>query len=117
MATPVPPETLAEVVTSELLKAEVAVWARRIGVEPKAVCVRPMRRKWGSCSSTGRVTFDSGLLGQPAPFRAEVIVHELLHLRIPNHGPLFRTLLRAYVGQVQLPRSQSRPCSSLDNRA
>lgn len=96
----VPPETLEEIITVELLKAEVAVWARRVGVEPKDVRIRPMARKWGSCSSAGRVTFDSGLLGQPAPFRAEVIVHELLHLRIPNHGPLFRSLLTGYIGHV-----------------
>jgi len=28
----------------------------------------------------------------------QVIVHELLHLKVPNHGKLFRTLLRAHVG-------------------
>ncbi len=32
---------------------------------------------------------------QSAEFRAEVIVHELLHLKIPNHGLLFRALARA----------------------
>jgi len=54
-----------------------------------------MKTKWASCSSRGRLTFDTGLLRQPAEFRARVIVHELLHLRLPNHGPLFRRLLEA----------------------
>ena len=31
-------------------------------------------------------------------FRSKVIVHELLHIKVPNHGKLFRTLLRAYLG-------------------
>ncbi len=57
-----------------------------------------MSRKWGSCSTTGRVTLDTGLLTQSADFRKQVIVHELLHLRVPNHGKLFKALLRAYLG-------------------
>jgi predicted metal-dependent hydrolase len=73
-------------------------WARKIGVEPKEIHLRPMKRKWASCSTKGRLTFDTGLLSQPAAFRREVIVHELLHLKVPNHGPVFRSLLRAYLG-------------------
>jgi hypothetical protein len=38
-------------------------------------------------------------LRQPAEFRRKVIVHELLHLRVPNHGPVFRSLLRAYLDE------------------
>ena len=53
-------------------------------------------RKWGSCSTAGRLTFDADLLRQPAQFRKRVIVEELLHLKVPNHGKLFRSLLRAY---------------------
>ena len=91
---------LEEVVPADLFKAEVRAWARRIGVEPKAVNLRPMTRKWASCSSKGRLTFDEDLLRQPAAFRREVIVHELVHLKVPNHGPLFRSLLRAYLAEA-----------------
>jgi predicted metal-dependent hydrolase len=89
-------------ITVEEFKAEVAAWAQRLGVAPGEVRIRPLRRKWGSCSTTGRITFDSGLLHQRPSFRAEVIVHELLHLRLPNHGPVFRSLLKAYLGQCAL---------------
>jgi predicted metal-dependent hydrolase len=27
-----------------------------------------------------------------------VIVHELLHLNVPNHGKLWKSLMRAYLG-------------------
>jgi predicted metal-dependent hydrolase len=70
-----------------------------LGFGPKQLHVRPMSRKWGSCSTAGRVTFDAGLLAQSAAFRREVIVHELLHLKVPNHGKLFKALLRAYLGR------------------
>ncbi|MGQ9496518.1 MAG: M48 metallopeptidase family protein [Thermoanaerobaculaceae bacterium] len=89
---------LEELVPADLFKAEVKAWARRIGVEPAEIHIRPMRRKWASCSSNGRLTFDAELLRQPAAFRTEVIVHELLHLKLPNHGKLFKALLRAYTG-------------------
>lgn len=91
---------LEEVVPVAVLKEEVRAWARRIGVEPAAIHVRPMTRKWASCSTAGRLTFNIDLLGQPAAFRAEVIVHELLHLKVPNHGKLFRALLKAHLSSV-----------------
>jgi predicted metal-dependent hydrolase len=88
---------LEEIVPNAIFKDEVHRWAERIAVEPKEVHVRRMTRKWASCSSSGRVTFDTDLLRQPTAFRSEVIVHELLHLKVPNHGKLFRSLLRPHV--------------------
>ncbi len=97
--TQVPWKPLEEFVPVELFKAEVRSWARRIDVEPREVHVRPMTRKWASCSSRGRLTFDTELLQQPAPFRNEAIVHELLHLKIPNHGKLFSAMKKAYLAE------------------
>ena len=48
-----------------------------VQVEPAEVHLRSMRRKWGSCSTNGRVTFDTELLRQHASFRRRVIVEEL----------------------------------------
>jgi predicted metal-dependent hydrolase len=94
----------------EFLNSEALAWGRRIGVEPRKIHVRPMSWKWGSCSTAGRLTLDSGLAAEPAEFRREVIVHELVHLKVPNHGPLFRALLRAYLGRsdVAVARRRSR---------
>ncbi|MCS7055566.1 MAG: M48 family metallopeptidase, partial [Thermoflexales bacterium] len=81
----------------DLFRAEVEAWAQRIGVTPREIRIRPMKRKWASCSSRGRLTFNKELLFQPSTFRRGVIVHELLHLKVPNHGKLFRALLKAYL--------------------
>lgn len=89
--------SLEEAVPVDIFKSEVLIWAKRIGVTPKEIHIRPMKRKWASCSSSGRLTFNTELLKQPAEFRTEVIIHELLHLKIPNHGRLFRALLQAYL--------------------
>jgi predicted metal-dependent hydrolase len=100
-AVPASHEPLEETVPADLFKAEVGAWAKRIGVEPTEVHLRPMRRKWASCSSNGRLTFNTDLLGEPASFKREVIVHELLHMKIPNHGKVFKALLKAYVAEAE----------------
>lgn len=92
-------EPLEDAVPKDVLRAEVQAWAKRLRVHPQEVHIRPMKRKWGSCSTTGRVTFDVGLLRQPAEFRRRVIVEELLHLRVPHHGKLFKSLLRVYLSK------------------
>lgn len=97
-----PLEKLEEVIPEAVFRAEVAAWAGRIGVEPKQVQLRAMKHKWASCSSKGRLSFDPALLQQSAAFRAEVIVHELLHLKIPNHGPLFKAMLKGYLARYRV---------------
>lgn len=96
---------LEEIVSKDIFKSEVRIWAERIGVEANELHIRPMSRKWGSCSTAGRLSFNADLLKEPAVFRKNVIVHELLHLRVPNHGKLFRALLKAYLGlnELELP--------------
>ena len=80
-----------------MFMAEVSQWAERIRAKPRQIRIQKMRRKWASCSTRGTVSFSLEVLAQPAAFREFVIVHELLHLKVPNHGKLFKTLLRAYI--------------------
>ncbi|HLE72853.1 MAG TPA: M48 family metallopeptidase [Anaerolineales bacterium] len=95
------PPPLEDSIPVEVFKSEVRAWAERIGVEPQSIIVRPMKRKWASCSSKGNLTFDTDLLRQPAEFRRKAIVHELLHLKVPNHGKLFRSLENTYLNDQQ----------------
>ena len=83
--------------TVPVFRTRVSEWADKIGVQPQEIHLRPTRRKWASCSSRGRLTFDTGLLRESRTFGDYVIVHELLHLRVPNHGKLFKSLLSAFV--------------------
>lgn len=91
-------ERLENSVSKDVFRAEIKAWAERIGVRPKEIHIRPMTRKWGSCSTNGRLSFNSEVLTKPASFRKRVIVEELLHLKVPNHGKLFKSLLRAWLG-------------------
>jgi len=78
-------------------KSHVKQWAIRLRVRPKQIRMQVMHRKWASCSSRGRVTFCLDLLGQPRNFQDYVIAHELLHLRVRNHGKLFKATLRTHL--------------------
>lgn len=81
----------------ELLRRRAKQWACRLKVAPRIVRVGRMTRKWGSCSTLGTVTLAADLTHQSLGFQDFVIVHELLHLRLPNHGKLFRATMTAYV--------------------
>ena len=72
-------------------------WAERLHIPAPRVRVRDMTRKWGSCSTAGTITLATDLGDQDVGFQDFVIAHELLHLRVPNHGRLFKALMTAHV--------------------
>ncbi len=80
-------------------KKEVLGWAEEMKLEPNEIHIRGMTKKWASCSSRGRLTFSFELLNKTDNFRAKVIVHELLHLKYPDHGKMFTSLLTAYLSR------------------
>jgi predicted metal-dependent hydrolase len=102
------PSPLERRVATDLFKAEVRRWATRIGVDVTEIHVRLMKRKWASASTRGRLTFDVGLLDRSQDQRAEAIVHELVHLKVPNHGPVFRNLVRAYLAEGAASNAEPR---------
>ena len=81
-------------------KARVTAWARELRVKPRVIRLQRMRRKWASCSTAGWVSFSTRLLRQPRDFQDYVIVHELLHLKVPNHGRLFKGLMRIHLANA-----------------
>ncbi|MHB0970966.1 MAG: M48 metallopeptidase family protein [Thermoanaerobaculia bacterium] len=83
-------------------RREVDAWAARIGVSPRRVQLRELRRFWASCSPAGTITFDPDLLRESKRFRSSVIVHELMHMIVPNHGKLFTALNKTYLGNAAI---------------
>jgi predicted metal-dependent hydrolase len=80
-------------------KERVRVWAEKLDARVTSICVRPMTTKWASYSTTGRLTFDATLLELREELQDYVIVHELLHFHAPNHGRLWKSLMRAHLGE------------------
>ncbi|MBP2298266.1 M48 family metallopeptidase [Azospirillum picis] len=66
--------------------------AAAIGARVAAVTVRDTRSRWGSCSSTGRLSFSWRLILTPEAVLDYVVGHEVAHLREMNHSPRFWAL-------------------------
>jgi predicted metal-dependent hydrolase len=59
------------------------------GLEVARVTVRNQRSRWGSCSRDGTIALNWRLLQMPTTVCDYVLLHELMHLREPNHSPRF----------------------------
>jgi len=84
-------------ISRKRFKEDIKTLSEDIGVDVKEIHIRKMKRKWASCSSSGRLTFDTSLLAQSDETRLRAILHELLHLRYPNHGKMFNILLDTHL--------------------
>lgn len=75
------------------IEAAVARYARALGVWPKRIAVRDTVSRWGSCSSTGRLSFSWRLILAP-PFVLDYLAaHEMAHMVHMNHSPKFWNLV------------------------
>lgn len=82
-------------------KAQVREWAEKLDIHVEFLAVRPMTNKWASCSTSGNLNFNAELLTFDRELSDYVIVHELLHFFVPNHGRLWKSLMRAHLGDYE----------------
>jgi predicted metal-dependent hydrolase len=80
-------------------KARVRELAKKLDANVATIYLRPMRKKWASCSTTGNLNFNSELLDLDCDLGEYVIVHELLHFSVPNHGKLWKSRMRVHLGE------------------
>jgi predicted metal-dependent hydrolase len=82
-------EVEARFAVRELVAMLIDEEAPVIGVEPARVQIRDQRSRWGSCSTRGTLSFNWRLVLAPFDVLDYVVVHELCHLREPNHSRRF----------------------------
>jgi len=88
-------------VAKKAFKDRVHYWAKKLDVKVVWLGVRPMKNKWASCSTSGHLNFNADLLDLKTDLWDYVIVHELLHFFVPNHGKLWKSLMRAHLGEYE----------------
>ncbi len=57
--------------------------------KPGNITVRNQKSRWGSCSSSGNLSFNWRLVLAPDPVLDYVVAHEVGHMAEPNHSPAF----------------------------
>lgn len=97
-------------------KKQVRAIADKMDIEIKSLAMRPMKNKWASCSTDGNLNFNKQLLDLDKELGDYVIVHELLHFNIPNHGKLWKSLMTAYLGDYEKIENKLKQIATEENK-
>ncbi|HEV2813343.1 MAG TPA: SprT family zinc-dependent metalloprotease [Solirubrobacteraceae bacterium] len=76
----------------------------QLGTSYAALTIRNQRTRWGSCSSTGAMSFNWRLLLAPEQVLDYVVWHEACHLLVLDHSPRFWSLVERHVPDYAEPR-------------
>ena len=66
---------------------------RRYGFGEAKLCIRKMRKRWGSCTGRGVIYLNPCLIKAPSHCIDYIITHEICHLKYPHHGKQFYSLM------------------------
>lgn len=78
----------------EILEERVPFWEKKTRLKSRKWMIRDMHTRWGSCSVAKRtIRFALKLSERTLPEIDSVVLHELCHLRVPDHGPDFAALM------------------------
>lgn len=89
-------DVLVEVLREEakiLLPQKISYFSDQYGFHFHKVTIKHNSSNWGSCSRAGNINLNLNLIRLPEPLCDYVLLHELCHLKEPNHGPRFHALL------------------------
>lgn len=72
-----------------LLVSKTSLWANIINVHPQRITIKEQKTRWGSCSSKCNINYNWRIIMAPPEVIDYLVIHELCHLRVPNHSSLF----------------------------
>lgn len=78
----------------KVLPKKLNYYAERMGVHPTGCTITSAKKRFGSCSSKGRICFSCFLMLFPEEAIDYVVVHELAHLKEMNHSPRFYAIIQ-----------------------
>ena len=81
---------------NDILCDRLLFWEKRMSLTARSHIIRSLKSRWGSCSSSGRITLNWRLIKAPLSVIDYVVIHELSHLVHMNHSPSFWTFVKTY---------------------
>ena len=72
---------------------EILVKYSNYGFRPTDLVVRTMKKRWGSCSSKGKIAISYDLVRLDEVYTEYVVLHELCHLKHHDHSANFYKML------------------------
>ena len=76
-----------------LLEKRIKKLSKLTKLVPSKITVKPLKTKWGGVNKKRTLTINQKLIRAPGKIIDYVIIHELCHLKIPNHGQSFWNLV------------------------
>jgi predicted metal-dependent hydrolase len=73
----------------KLLPPRLTELAQKHGFQINKISIRNNKRNWGSCSARNNISLNLQMMKLPDELIDYILLHELVHTRIKNHGPLF----------------------------
>ncbi|WP_415887879.1 M48 family metallopeptidase [Neptuniibacter sp. QD37_6] len=89
----------------KLISERILYWAQKKGVQYNSLKFKDFKRRWGSCSARGEITFNWRLVFADKNVIDYVVIHELSHLTHLNHSPEFWALVEKYCPDWKVMRS------------
>ena len=77
-------------------------WSKEMALFPDYVGYRKSNNRWGSCSSTNRITINYELMKLSTSLIEYVVVHELAHIKHKNHSKEFWILVKKNLSDYKL---------------
>ena len=72
-------------------------WAKIMKVKPEHISFRYSKNRWGSCSSTNRISYNYHLVKLSSSLIEYVVIHELAHITYQNHSKDFWKLIYNHI--------------------
>ncbi len=73
----------------KLLPPKLTEMAMKHGFQISKITIRNNKRNWGSCSSKNNISLNLQMMKLPDELIDYILLHELVHTKIKNHGPGF----------------------------
>ena len=82
------------------LPGRISELAKNLGYTYQKVTIKNNKTNWGSCSGRKNINLNLHLMRLNDRLIDYIIVHELVHTVIPNHGPLFKSTMQSHFPDI-----------------